>query len=88
MTTISVGKHSWERWRLNHLVTTVVLGQATFELVKENADPFARKAPLNPDELCDQLDLSLEQSELVIDKVLFERPAELPILDTDLRDTI
>ncbi len=56
------------------------LTRATFDLAKENVRFLALTADSLPDQLCDQLDLSLEQTQIAIDRDFFEHPREFPIL--------
>ena len=55
------------------------LTAAMASLVQERLGLFQGK-PRNLDSLCDQLDLSLEESELTLDAGFFEQPKQLPIL--------
>src|SRR5262245_57144767 len=57
------------------------LTQAVFELVAANAGLLGSSLEKFPPELWDRLDLSLEESELTLDKTVFERPGNLPVLN-------
>ena len=56
------------------------MAKALYDLVEANA-PLIQKTPEDLEALCDQLDWSLEQSELRLDHTFFEQPGELPLLN-------
>lgn len=56
------------------------LTRALFDLAAEKADRFY-PGEHDYDCLCDELDLSLEDTELTIDAGFFDRPRDLPIVD-------
>ena len=54
---------------------------AIYELVSESNIKITYETVKIPDDLCDKIDLSLEQSKLKIDKNFFNRPADLPVIE-------
>ena len=57
------------------------LTHAIYELVAESSIKITYETVKIPGDLCDTIDLSLENSKLKIDKNFFNRPADLPVIE-------
>lgn len=57
------------------------LTMALFELIGESASQHLAESEKDPDVLLEQWDLAMSTSEIPIDLVFFERPADLPLIN-------
>jgi hypothetical protein len=57
------------------------LTRATFDLISANRDQLMLGTPVSDGHLAEKVEQTLRQSRMHLDKVLFDRPKELPVLD-------